>query len=384
MAARALYLAVVFVSACLAALSIAAAPVLGDGLNFNLSATNNPQPFTIDVDPDFVNVTKLKASLYRPSRDLLQYPEWEDGPPQHNMSTIRDYWVQNYSWSDVEAGFNGQYNHFTTTTHAKENFTYPVPLHFVHHKSSRSDAIPILFLHGWPSSFIEWANLIGPLTNPANDSLPAFHVVAPDLPGFGFSPAPSYAGLGSREMGQAFDDLMHQLNYTKYTIYTTDLGTFVGRWMLYDAAASIVSHMTDFYFVQVNATDRERYATNQTSSEETALIAQIDYLTTMDFAYGTLHSTRPLSAAVPLSDTPVGFVGWIWQLMHMFSDGYPYTQEQLITDAMILFIQGVYGNVRSYKEFFQVSTKFADLALLMKGMVLFGVDFPANDLALGQ
>lgn len=349
---RVLFAAIPFVLSCAAAV-----PGLGDGLNYKFSATDIPQPFEIDVDPDFINVTTLKASLYRPSRNLLNYTAFEDGATQQNMTTLRDYWVKDYDWYSVQADLNSKYKHFTTTVHAGENYTYPIGLHFVHHRSNRSDAVPILFLHGWPSTFLEWANLIDPLTNPPNDSLPAFHVVAPDLPGFGFSPAPAYSGLGQREMGQGFDDLMHQLGYPSYNIYTTDLGEGVGRWMKYDASDSVLSQMSDFFFVVPNATDRERYAANLTTPEETTFIAEYDYQFEMDFGYGYLHSTRPLQAAIPLNDSPVGFVGYFWQLQQTFSDGYPYSPLQLINDAMMLFIPGLYGNIRLYKTSFYVSSR---------------------------
>jgi pimeloyl-ACP methyl ester carboxylesterase len=96
-----------------------------------------------------------------------------------------------------------------------DNASYLVPLHFVHHRSHRNDAIPLLFIHGWPGSFLEVSNIIGNLTNPPNASLPAFHVVAPSIPGFGFSPTPQKPGFGPVETSHAFNELMCQLGYSK-------------------------------------------------------------------------------------------------------------------------------------------------------------------------
>src|SRR6478735_8409004 len=90
-----------------------------------------------------------------------------------------------------------RFSQFTTIVEPEiDNVTHSVPLHFVHHRSPRSDAIPLLFVHGWPGSFLEVGNIIGNLTNPPNSSVPAFHVVAPSIPGFGFSPAPTQPGFG--------------------------------------------------------------------------------------------------------------------------------------------------------------------------------------------
>ena len=326
---------------------------LGDGLNFNATFGDNPQPFTLSVDPNFIETTKLKASLYRLSRDV-DIVDWEDGPPQHNMTTIRDYWVHNYSWAEVQDEINRKYHQYTTTVHSSLSYPYPIPIHFVHHKSFRSDAIPLLMIHGWPSTFLEWDKVIDTLTSPPNASLPAFNVVAPNLPGFGLSPAPEHAGLGPRETGQALDDLMHQLGYNNYSVYDTDLGTMVALWMVSDSKA-IVSRMTDFGFATPNATDLQRYAANQTTPEETAYIQLSNNINALDTAYIGLHSTRPSLIGQLGTDSPVGFVGWQWDLRYHFSDGYPYTAQELITYAMMLYIQGTYGGIRTYKEFFQAN-----------------------------
>lgn len=78
------------------------------GLTFNATYGLSPAPFTIDVLPDFITQTKLKASLTRYAKDLDQ-PDFTDGPPRHNVSTVRDYWVEKYDWAKVERELNAQY-----------------------------------------------------------------------------------------------------------------------------------------------------------------------------------------------------------------------------------------------------------------------------------
>lgn len=172
--------------------------------NFEGTFTAPPQPFELRVDRDFIAATKYKASLTRLTDDL-QDNDWQDGPPKHKISAIRDYWAEHYDWEQVEKDINRKFKQFTTVVHAGSNYTYPIPLHFVHHRSSRPDATPLLFIHGWPGSFLEVGKIIDELVTPSNSSLPAFHVVAPSLPGFGFSPAPMHAGLGLREAGYYHD-----------------------------------------------------------------------------------------------------------------------------------------------------------------------------------
>ena len=106
----------------------------------------------------------------------------------------------------------------TVTLDPNPNFTDPVPLHFIHHLSNRTDAIPLLFVHGWPGNFMEVDNILDGLLDPPDSSSLAFHVVAPSIPGIGFSPAPTKPGFALREAANAFHSLMQQLNYTQYVV----------------------------------------------------------------------------------------------------------------------------------------------------------------------
>lgn len=68
--------------------------------NFNATFGSSPQPFEIDVDPGFIEETRLKASLTRYAVDI-EIADFEDGPPRHNVSTVRDFWVDEYDWEEV-------------------------------------------------------------------------------------------------------------------------------------------------------------------------------------------------------------------------------------------------------------------------------------------
>jgi hypothetical protein len=340
--------------------SASAASKLENSLNFQFPVQgpdSEPKPFQLSVDPEFIKRTIQKAGLYRPSIGLVeQDTTWEDGPPPQEINKLASYWAHDYEWFTVQKQINTNFSHYTTTVPGNRNYQHPIPLHFVHERAYQNpeDAIPLLLLHGWPSSHHEWAKVIHPLANPSNKSSPRFNVVAPDLPGFGFSPAPTHANLGPREMGLAFDSLMHQLGYDKYVVASTDLGWVVGSWMTYDTT-SIIAHSTDFFLVQPNTTDLVRFAANETSVQETAYMRSIQQFQTNDFAFSVMQGTKPLVAALALTDSPVGFAGWIWQLMATISDGYAYSKEELITTTMMLWIQGTYGNLRAYKEFDIVS-----------------------------
>jgi hypothetical protein len=117
-----------------------------------------------------------------------------------------------YDWRVVEARINTHLKMFTLPiTEAGEDLT----IHFVHHRSSHPDAIPLLFQHGWPGSFLEVDKIIDSLTNP-EPGQQAYHVVAPSLPGFVFSTGPKGSDFILKNMAAADHKLMHALGYAKY------------------------------------------------------------------------------------------------------------------------------------------------------------------------
>jgi pimeloyl-ACP methyl ester carboxylesterase len=210
----------------------------------------------------------------------------------------------------------------------------------------------LLFVHGWPGSFLEVENIIDRLTNPPNASLPAFHVVAPSIPGFGFSPAPTQDGFGGIASAASFNELMHQLNYTTYVCQGGDIGSFVIR---YEAAMfpdSVVSILSNLWVVHPNNTDMERYKAHKTTDGETTYIEGLENFIHASSGYRIEQETLPLTLAYALTDSPSGYSMWIYALMRILIDPRvsQWTPEEIITWSMMYIIQGPYGGLRIYKE----------------------------------
>lgn len=241
----------------------------------------------------------------------------------------------------------------TVTTGSPSNFSDPVPLHFVHQVSPRADAIPLLFIHGWPGTFLEVGPIISNLTHSPSDAYPAFHVVAPSLPSFGFSPAPVIPGLNILEIGRAFNSLMLQLDYPKYVILGGDLGAFTLREMAGSFPDNVISVLSNFWVVAPNATDLERYATGKTTAEENATIAVLQTYDQYRSGYRFIMQTWPLQAMIAMMDSPLGNAMFNYNLMHGAVDNYVWTPEEIITWSMMYYIPGPYGAARLYKECFE-------------------------------
>ena len=244
---------------------------------------------------------------------------------------------------------------FTTTVDASDsNYTDPVPLFFVHHRSNRRDAIPLLFLHGFPGSFMEVGRMISSLTHPPNNSVPAFHVVAPSLPGFGFSPAPVKPGMGPIEAAHAFNTLMHQLDYPRYVIQGGDLGGMILRYQAALFPESVVSILSNFWIINPNATDIARYNANLTTPEETTYIRNLTNFGTSHAGFLISQTTEPLMPGHAMTDSPLGWAMYIYQIMEELSPFYyNFSSTEIITWAMMYIIQGPYPAMRFFKEFYR-------------------------------
>ncbi|KAI0973030.1 alpha/beta-hydrolase [Xylaria arbuscula] len=335
-----------------------------------------PVPFEASVNREFVEETVLKASLYRPSVDLLDGATsnagWLEGPPRANMTALAKYWSKDYNWTQAQAEINRDFSHFAVTIPSAGDYNHSVPLHFIHERSDAENAIPLLLLHGWPSTHREWSKVIAPLRSPTNSSAQAFHIVAPDIPGFGFSPAPTYSGLNAPNMGAAFNQLMIQLGYEKYGLVGTDLGWAVTLFMALQLPENVIGFFSDSWFIYPNSTDLERRSQNQTTEGETLYIDSIEDFMNNHFSYSQAHEQTPLAIGQAMSDTPVGYAGWIWHLVHWINDGYEYSFNELVTNTMLLWVQGSFGNIRSYKETLKEFTSFSAYINVPTGASVWG------------
>ncbi|KAH8745698.1 Alpha/Beta hydrolase protein [Diaporthe sp. PMI_573] len=336
----------------LAALASAAPSGGQDGiqrdLNFRFPETTSPLRFDIQVDNKLLKLTERKVRDYRPSPNVIH--GWSvEGPPPQAVADLAQYWATEYDWRATEKELNKQ-KHYATTVPGSGNYSAPIPLHFVHEKSTAKDAIPLLLIHGWTSTHTEWSKVIKNLTATGSGGA-SFHVVAPDLPGYGFSPAPTQDGQGPREVGRAFDAMMKQLGYDKYIVASTDIGWIVGMWMAADVRDSLIGHYTDFFFLLPTAEDQERYSQGLTTSEESEYISLMSEWTAKHFGYAMIQTQKPQMVSVALSDSPVGLASWMWDLKYVGSDDYVITFDEIITDTMLMWIQEPVAAIRGYGLF---------------------------------
>lgn len=170
------------------------------------------KPFKISVPDEKIDRLKQKLRLTDFPSEVNDAEAWSRGPPLTDIKRLVEYWTNEYDWHKAEAHLNtfAQY----TTDISIDNFdTYNV--HFIHEQSEASNAIPLLFVHGWPGSFEEVTKIL-PLLVQGSESDPAFHVVAPSLIDFGFSDAAGKKGFNVDQHAETCHKLMLRLGYNEY------------------------------------------------------------------------------------------------------------------------------------------------------------------------
>ncbi|MEC4016137.1 epoxide hydrolase family protein [Streptomyces sp. H27-D2] len=179
------------------------------------------RPFRIDIPP--ADLADLRERLAR-TRWPRQLPGegWSRGVPVDYLQDLTAYWGNDYDWRRHEARLN-EFPQFMTEIDGHD-------VHFLHVRSPEPDALPLILTHGWPNSFVEFTDLIGPLTDPrahGGDPAQAFHVVVPSVPGFGFSAAPRGTGWSVTRVARMWAELMSRLGYERYGAQGGDLGAYI-------------------------------------------------------------------------------------------------------------------------------------------------------------
>jgi epoxide hydrolase len=234
------------------------------------------------------------------------------GMPLDVVRRLAQRWRDGYDWRAHEARLN-RVPQFTTTIDGQN-------IHFMHVRSAEPGALPLLLLHGWPGSVLEFEKMIGPLTDPeahGGDPSRAFHVVVPSLPGYAFSSPVTEPGWDSARIARALAELMNRLGYQRWGAAGGDAGALVGRELGILAPGGLIGvHLLQIFafpsgdpaeFARLSDMDKESLAG-----------------TTADFqsksGYQKIQQTRPTTLGYGLTDSPAGQLAWNAELWTGWGD----------------------------------------------------------------
>ena len=265
-------------------------------------------PFRIDVAES--ELDDLRARLRRTRwAEAPTVEDWSQGVPLPYLQALCRHWADNYDWETRQKRLN-DFPQFRTEIDG-------LGIHFLHVRSPHPAAMPLILTHGWPGSFVEFIEVIGPLTDPTahgGDAADAFHVVVPSLPGYAFSDKPTTTGWGVQKTAAAWASLMARLGYDRYLAQGGDWGSMVTTSIGIQDPEHVAGIHLNMVIGFPGPNDSE-----PTEMEQAALARVNDYLSS-DSGYSKQQSTRPQTLGYSLVDSPAGQCAWILEKFWSWSD----------------------------------------------------------------
>ncbi|MFE2938590.1 epoxide hydrolase family protein [Streptomyces sp. NPDC059255] len=284
------------------------------------------EPFVLAV-PE-AEVDDLRARLRRvrlPEREPVG--DWSQGIPRAYVAELCAYWLEEYDWRRFEGELNSRGQWRTVVD--------GLGIHFLHVRSDRPDARPLLITHGWPGSVVEFLDVLDALVDPPAGE-PAFHVVAPSLPGFGFSDKPAETGWGVERIADAWAVLMSRLGYGRFLAQGGDWGAFVTTALAIRHPGRVEALHTTMPLVQPPSD----FAPERLGEPERASLDEARAALRGEAGYMTQQATRPQTLGYGLADSPAGQLAWIVEKFHGWTDcaGHPenaVSRQRLLDNASV-------------------------------------------------
>ena len=293
------------------------------------------QPFEIAVPDETLDRIRAKVAGYT-WHEMPEDGGWAYGTNLDYLRELCAYWLKEFDWRAQETEIN-RYSHFIAPVK-------DIDIHFIHEKGSGPAPLPMLISHGWPGSVVEFLEIIEPLAHPerfGGSEDDAFDVVAPSLPGFGFSGKPKRP-IGPRKMAGLFAELMTAvLGYDSYIAQGGDWGGAISSWLGYEHAPACQA-------IHINIMTM-RHPHGPQGAEEEAWAARFEQEQELEMGYRTQQATKPQTLSYAMMDSPVGVAAWIIEKWNSWSDTKGddiesvYTKDELLTNIMVYLVTGTFN-----------------------------------------
>lgn len=329
------------------------------------STSSDIRPFVIEIPQ--ADLDDLDNRLAR-----TRYPaaapgdDWTYGVPNHYLQEMVAQWRGDFDWRAQEARMN-QFPHYLTDIDGQT-------IHFIHVPSTEADATPILLLHTYPGSFVDFLDMIGPLTDPVahgGRAEDAFSVVVPSMPGFAFSTPVADGGWTMARVARTYDTLMRRLGYDSYGAHGSDGGAMVARELgLLQPEGFLGLHVQQlFSFPSGDPAEFEKL-----EPKDYAALEHMEWFQSVG-GYNAINASRPQTIAAGISDSPVGQLAWN-ELFMSFGNGTSLvTSEQILTEVSLEWFTNTSASVGRY--YYEEARSGAEPAVnhAPTGVAVFSDDF---------
>jgi microsomal epoxide hydrolase len=288
------------------------------------------RPFRLDIPDATLDRIRARVADY-PWHEMPDDGGWAYGANLEYMKEFCAYWVEEYDWRKHEAAIN-RFDHFKAPVDG-------IDIHFIHEKGSGPSPMPLIISHGWPGTVVEFLDVIEPLAHPerfGGDAKDAFDVIAPSLPGFGFSGRPPRP-YGPRKIAGVFGKLMKDvLGYEGYLAQGGDWGGGISTWLGFDHAPACEAVHLNIMMM--------RHQDDPQTPEEIEWAARFVREQELEEGYRTIQGTKPQTLSYAMMDSPVGIAAWILEKFNSWSDTVgddvesAHGKDVLLTNIMVYIV----------------------------------------------
>ncbi len=292
------------------------------------------EPFRIAVADEVLLDLQERLSRTR-FPDEVADSGWTYGTDLAYLRELVAYWRTSYDWRAAEARLN-RFRQFRARVGGLD-------IHFIHERGVGSAPFPLVITHGWPGSVAEFTKVIGPLTDPARhggDPADAFDVIAPSMPGYGFSQHPTTPGMDAERIAALWADLMAGLGYRRFGAQGGDWGSMVSTYLGANHGAVVAGvHLN---MVIAFPPDPQNPVAGLTQDEVVDLM-QVQHFLKEETGYQRIQGTKPQTLAYALNDSPAGLAAWIVEKFRTWSDcggeiERRFTKDELLTNIMLYWV----------------------------------------------
>ena len=331
-------------------------------------------PFTIQVEAE--TLSDLRERIRK-----TRWPEhapgaaWEQGTDLEYLRQLFTYWADEFDWRAQESKLNAP-DQFRA-------YLDGVQIHFVHERAKRGNGIPLILTHGWPSTFAELLPLVPLLTDPDAHGIdgPAFDIVIPSLPGYGFSGRPARMGVNYQYVAGQWHRLMQGLGYERYGAQGGDFGAGVATFMaMNDPQPMIGVHLSNLEIAPYTGP-----GSRPLSAAEKAYRERNEAFWQEEHGYKAIQSTKPQTLGYGLNDSPAGLAAWILEKWRSWADSggnldERFSRDFLLTTVTLYWVtQTITSSMRDYFDNdnmrFRVTLGPQDFVNVPTGVAVFASNF---------
>ncbi len=311
------------------------------------------QPFCIDISEILLDDMRRRLRSARWADDFGN-DQWAYGVERGWLESMVKYWADDFDWRAQEAAIN-RFPQFKAVIDG-------VPIHFIHVKGKGAPGMkpmPLILTHGWPWTFWDWKDVIGPLSDPAahgGDAADAFDVIVPSLPGYGFSEPLRTTGVSAPRVAELWVKLMGGLGHEKFAAAGGDWGAIVTAQLGHAHA----EHLLGIYLTMARlpGIDPNTLKESDFAPDEAWMWARLKEAMPTITSHSAVHIHDPQTLAYALADSPVGTAAWLWERRRAWSDcggdvAGKFGRDFLCTTASIYWLTNTIGtSFRLYNETF--------------------------------